>query len=203
MTARRQVSAPGPGGRGGRGFLHRCAVGTVALTLASFLSQLLNGLAGASALFLVAAGLTLIFGVTRVVNFAHGSLYMLGAYVGWTCVEWWGRGPLGFWGAVVVATFAVALIGALIEVLLLKRLYAAPELLQLAATFGVVLIVRDAALALWGAEDLLGPRAPGIGRRRSTSWVARCRRTTCSCWSSVHWCWPRCGCCCGGRGSAC
>jgi branched-chain amino acid transport system permease protein len=133
-----------------------------ALTLASFLSQLLNGLAGASALFLVAAGLTLIFGVTRVVNFAHGSLYMLGAYVGWSCVEWWGRGPLGFWGAVLAATFAVALVGALIEVLLLKRLYAAPELLQLAATFGVVLIVRDATLALWGAEDLLGPRAPGM-----------------------------------------
>jgi branched-chain amino acid transport system permease protein len=133
-----------------------------ALTLASFLSQLLNGLAGASALFLVAAGLTLIFGVTRVVNFAHGSLYMLGAYVGWSCVEWWGRGPLGFWGAVLAATFAAALVGALIEVLLLKRLYAAPELLQLAATFGVVLIVRDAALALWGAEDLLGPRAPGM-----------------------------------------
>ncbi len=133
------------------------------MTLASFLSQLLNGLAGASALFLVAAGLTLIFGVTRVVNFAHGSLYMLGAYLGWTGVEWWGRGPLGFWGAVVMATLAVALIGALMEVLLLKRLYAAPELLQLAATFGVVLIVRDAALALWGAEDLLGPRAPGLG----------------------------------------
>ncbi len=133
-----------------------------ALTLASFLSQLLNGLAGASALFLVAAGLTLIFGVTRVVNFAHGSLYMLGAYVGWSCVEWWGRGPLGFWGAVLAATFAAALVGALIEVLLLKRLYAAPELLQLAATFGVVLIVRDATLALWGAEDLLGPRAPGM-----------------------------------------
>ena len=133
-----------------------------ALTLASFLSQLLNGLAGASALFLVAAGLTLIFGVTRVVNFAHGSLYMLGAYVGWSCVEWWGRGPLGFWGAVLAAAFAAALVGALIEVLLLKRLYAAPELLQLAATFGVVLIVRDATLALWGAEDLLGPRAPGM-----------------------------------------
>ncbi len=132
------------------------------MTLAAFLSQLLNGLAGASALFLVAAGLTLIFGVTRVVNFAHGSLYMLGAYIGWSGVEWWGRGPLGFWGAVVAATLAVALFGALIEVLLLKRLYAAPELLQLAATFGVLLIVRDAVLALWGAEDLLGPRAPGL-----------------------------------------
>ena len=143
------------------------------MSLASFFAQLLNGLAGASALFLVAAGLTLIFGVTRVVNFAHGSLYMLGAYIAYSLGSTLlGRGPLGFWGAVVLAALAVALIGALIEALLLKRIYAAPELLQLAATFGVVLIVRDAALALWGAEDLLGPRAPGIRAARSTSSAA-------------------------------
>jgi branched-chain amino acid transport system permease protein len=132
------------------------------VSFASFLAQLLNGLAGASALFLVAAGLTLIFGVTRVVNFAHGSLYMLGAYVAYTLVEALGRGPLGFWGGVLVAALVVAALGALIETLILKRIYAAPELLQLTATFGVGLIVRDAALAIWGAEDLLGPRAPGF-----------------------------------------
>ena len=132
------------------------------MSFASFFAQLLNGLAGASALFLVAAGLTLIFGVTRVVNFAHGSLYMLGAYIAYSLVSTLPRGPLGFWGAVVVAALAVALIGAAIEALLLKRIYAAPELLQLAATFGIVLIVRDAALFIWGAEDLLGPRAPGL-----------------------------------------
>jgi branched-chain amino acid transport system permease protein len=132
------------------------------VSLASLFAQLLNGLAGASALFLVAAGLTLIFGVTRIVNFAHGSLYMLGAYIAYTAVAYFGRGPLGFWGGVLVAALAVAIIGALIEILLLKRIYAAPELLQLTATFGVVLIVRDAALAIWGAQDLLGPRAPGF-----------------------------------------
>lgn len=132
------------------------------MSVASLFAQLLNGLAGASALFLVAAGLTLIFGVTRVVNFAHGSLYMLGAYLAWTLTGAFGRGPLGFWGGVLLAALAVALIGALIETLLLKRLYGAPELLQLAATFGVVLIVRDATLALWGPEDLLGPRAAGF-----------------------------------------
>ena len=129
---------------------------------ASLFAQLLNGLAGASSLFLVAAGLTLIFGVTRVVNFAHGSLYMLGAYVAWTLIEALGRGPLGFWGAVVLAALAVAVLGALIERLLLKRIYAAPELLQLAATFGIVLVVRDFALYVWGPEDLLGPRAAGF-----------------------------------------
>ena len=132
------------------------------MTPASFFVQLLNGLAGASSLFLVAAGLTLIFGVSRIVNFAHGSLYMLGAYVAWSFAAWQGPRPLGFWGGVAVAVVAVAAIGAAIERMLLRRIYAAPELLQLAATFGVVLIIRDAALALWGAEDLLGPRAPGF-----------------------------------------
>ena len=136
------------------------------MTLASFLLQLLNGLSSASALFLVAAGLTLIFGVTRIVNFAHGSLYMLGAYCAYGFGDFLaasvGRGAASFWLGVVLAALVVAIIGALIEVLLLKRLYAAPELLQLTATFAVVLIVRDAVLALWGAEDLLGPRAPGM-----------------------------------------
>jgi branched-chain amino acid transport system permease protein len=132
------------------------------VTLASFALQLLNGLASASALFLVAAGLTLIFGVTRVVNFAHGSLFMLGAYFAWSAGEAFGDGPLGYWGSVLVAALAVGSIGALIEVLLLKRLYATPELLQLTATFGIVLVVRDATLAIWGAEDRLGPRVPGL-----------------------------------------
>ncbi len=136
------------------------------MTAASFAIQFLNGLASASSLFLVSAGLTLIFGVTRVVNFAHGSLYMLGAYFAYSAGAWLtaslGRGPFAFWTAVLAAALAVALIGALIEALLLKRLYDAPELLQLTATFGVVLIVRDAALALFGPEDLLGARAPGL-----------------------------------------
>jgi branched-chain amino acid transport system permease protein len=136
------------------------------LTVASFALQFLNGLASASALFLVAAGLTLIFGVTRVVNFAHGSLYMLGAYCAYAFGDALagalGRGAASFWLGVLLAALVVALIGALIEVLLLKRLYAAPEMLQLTATFTVVLIVRDAVLAIWGAEDLLGPRAPGL-----------------------------------------
>ena len=85
-----------------------------------------------------------------------------GAFIAYTLVSTLPRGALGFWGGVLCAALAVALIGAAIEWLLLKRIYAAPELLQLAATFGVVLIVRDAALFIWGAEDLLGPRAPGL-----------------------------------------
>ena len=87
--------------------------------------QLLNGLAGASTLFLVAVGLSLIFGVTRIVNFAHGSLYMLGMYVAVMLVEKLGGGPLGFWGGVIAAAVVVAIFGALVEALLLRRIYAA------------------------------------------------------------------------------
>ena len=131
------------------------------MTLSSLFIQLLNGVASASALFLLAAGLTLIFGVTRIVNFAHGSLMMLGAYLAYTLI---GRfdGGAGYWSGVLVAVLLVAAFGALIESQLLRRLYAAPELLQLLATFAIVLIVKDAVLAGWGPEDLLGPRAPGL-----------------------------------------
>jgi branched-chain amino acid transport system permease protein len=132
------------------------------VTFSALLVQLVNGLAGASSLFLLAAGLTLIFGVTRIVNFAHGSLYMLGAFIAYSAIARFGSTIAGYWLAVLAAALAVGVIGALIEVLLLRRIYHAPELLQLIATFGVVLIVEDAALALWGPEDLLGPRAHGF-----------------------------------------
>ena len=132
------------------------------MSFASLLIQLLNGLAAASSLFLVSAGLSLIFGVTRIVNFAHGSLYMLGLYLAYSLIEALGRTPLGFWGAVVLAALAVGVVGILIEVLVLRRIYRSPELFQLLATFAIVLVIKDAALAAWGPEDLVGPRAPGL-----------------------------------------
>ena len=132
------------------------------MTLSSLLVQLVNGLASASSLFLVAAGLSLIFGVSRIVNFAHGSLYMVGAYLAYSAIARLGVTIPGYWLAVLVAALTVGVVGAAIEVLLLRRIYHAPELLQLIATFGVVLIVKDAVLALWGPEDLLGERAPGL-----------------------------------------
>jgi branched-chain amino acid transport system permease protein len=121
------------------------------------LLQFLNGLAGANSLFLVAAGLSLIFGVTRIVNFAHGSLFMLGMYLALALMPY-----VGFWGSVPLAALGVAAFGATLERLLLRRLYAAPELMQLLATFAVVLVIRDFALWAWGPEDVLGPRAPGL-----------------------------------------
>ncbi len=125
--------------------------------------QFLTGLASAASLFLIAAGLSIIFGVTRIVNFAHGSLYMLGAYIAYSLTERLAAGTVfGFWASVLLAAVAVAVIGALIEILILRRIYRAPELFQLLATFGVVLVVQDAALWIWGPVDLIGPRAPGL-----------------------------------------
>ena len=131
------------------------------MDFSGLLVQLLNGLAGASSLFLVAAGLSLIFGVTRVVNFAHGSFFMLGVYIAYSLVERFGAG-LGFWPALALSALATGAIGALVEVVVLRRIYRAPELFQLLATFALVLVIKDAALWLWGPEDLLGPRAPGL-----------------------------------------
>jgi len=131
------------------------------MSLSGLLLQLLNGLADASALFLVAAGLSLIFGVTRVVNFAHGSFYMLGIYLAWTFTNYFGDGA-GYWAGLLLAALATGLIGAAAEWLVLRRLYQAPELFQLLATFALVLIIGDAALAIWGPEDLFAARAPGL-----------------------------------------
>ena len=75
--------------------------------------QFLTGLASAASLFLVASGLSIIFGVTRIVNFAHGAFYMLGAYVAFTLTERL-SGTLGFWGGIVVAAFIVAVLGILV-----------------------------------------------------------------------------------------
>lgn len=129
--------------------------------MAFLLAQGLTGLASAASLFLVASGLSIIFGVTRVVNFAHGSFYMIGAYLAYTLTERL-SGPLGFWGGVLLAAAIVAVFGALIELVLLRKLTRAPELFQLLATFGVTLIVQDAVVAVWGPEDLVGRRAPGL-----------------------------------------
>ncbi len=135
------------------------------MTFSSFASQFLNGLAGASTLFLVAAGLSLIFGVSRIVNFAHGSFFMLGVYVAYTLSDRLTNalGPaLGFWLALPLTAMVVGALGALVEIFVLRRIYKAPELFQLLATFALVLVIKDAALWLWGPEDLLGPRAPGL-----------------------------------------
>lgn len=131
------------------------------MTPDALLFQALNGLTDASGLFLLAAGLSLIFGVTRVVNIAHGSLYMLGLYLAYSLVTRLG-GASGFWSGIVLSALIVGVIGGVIEVVLLRRIYRAPELYQLLATFALVLIINDATLWLWGPDDLMGPRAPNL-----------------------------------------
>jgi len=147
------------------------------MDLASFFVQALNGLASASSLFLVAAGLSLIFGVTRIVNFAHGSFFMLGVYLAYSFVSHAAPGvssalnlvlgdgasqTAAYFVLLLCAALVTGVLGAWVEVLVLRRIYKAPELFQLLATFALVLVLQDGTLWMWGAEDLLGPRAPGL-----------------------------------------
>ncbi len=127
-----------------------------------YIVQLLTGLSDASALFMVACGLSLIFGVSRIVNIAHGSFYMLGAYIAYTLIDFLPHSAFSFWAGILLAAFAVGVIGMIIEILLLRRLYHTPELFILFTTFGVVLIIQDLSRWLFGAEDLLGQQAPGF-----------------------------------------
>src|SRR2546428_601165 len=113
-------------------------------------------------LFLIASGLSLIFGVTRIVNFAHGSFYMLAAYLTYTLAAALPLGAAAFYVAVLLAAASVGLAGLGVEVALLRRVYRAPELYQLLLTFALVLVVADVVKLFWGSENLTGPAAPGL-----------------------------------------
>ena len=113
-------------------------------------------------LFLIASGLSLIFGVTRTINFAHGSLYMLAAYLTVTLGSVLPLGPVGPYAAMLLAPLGVALLGGLIELAFLRRVYRAPELYQLLLTFALVLIIGDGVRLFWGAEHRIGPKPPGL-----------------------------------------
>jgi branched-subunit amino acid ABC-type transport system permease component len=114
-------------------------------------------------LFLIASGLSLVFGVMRVLNFAHGSFYMIGAYLAWQVVNWLQPMPERFWPAVLAASFGVALLGAIVERLLLRHLYDREELYQLLFTYALVLVLGDAAKFLWGTQQLSVSRPPVLG----------------------------------------
>lgn len=99
-------------------------------------------------LFIVSAGLTLVFGAMRLINVAHGSFYMLGGFI-MTSVVATSTG-VRFWWALVVATVVVAVLGALLEVTILRRIYDKDHLVQLVATFAMALIIADLATSIWG-----------------------------------------------------
>jgi branched-chain amino acid transport system permease protein len=131
-----------------------------------FAIQLFNGLSHATTLFLMAAGLTLIFGVTRIVNFAHGSFYMLGAMLSAHIVTlWlpsWGESAWGYAGAMLIGAACAGLVGAVAEFVLLRRMVGSPELYQLVATFGLTLFMHDAMLWGFGPDEVFAPRFPGL-----------------------------------------
>lgn len=128
--------------------------------------QLLNGLSYATTLFLMAAGLTLIFGVTRIVNFAHGSFFMLGAlFSAHWLVNWfpaWSESAWLYAFAMLLGAVCAALAGAVAEFVLLRRLYGVPELYQLVATFGLSLVLHDAMRWVFGPDEVFAPRFPGL-----------------------------------------
>ena len=130
---------------------------------ASFLfSQFMGGLTTAMFLFLIASGLSLVFGVMRVLNFAHGSFYMIGAYLAWQAMQWLHPLAAGFWPAALLAALGVALLGAIVERLLLRHLYGREELYQLLLTYARVLILGDVAKFIWGTGQLSVSTPPGL-----------------------------------------
>jgi branched-chain amino acid transport system permease protein len=119
--------------------------------------QSLNGLFSAALLFLIASGLTLVFGVMRIVNIAHGSFYMLGAYVASTVVARSRSLVLAALAAVAV----VAAVGFFVQVLFLRR-FASKPLAQMMLTMGFALVFRDAAFIIWGGDPFTLPYPPGL-----------------------------------------
>ncbi len=123
-------------------------------------SQLMGGFTAAMFLFLIASGLSLVFGVLRVLNFALGSFYMLGAYLAWQFVQWLAPSGVTFWIAAAGAALGIALLGGVVERLLFRHLYHREELYQLLFTYALVLILGDAAKFLWGTQQLSVSRPP-------------------------------------------
>jgi len=114
------------------------------------IEQLLNGLQLGITLFLMSAGLTLVFGIMQVINLAHGSFYMIGAYVGATVTARSGSFPLG----IAAALSAAALAGMLTESLVLRRLYKKDHVDQVLATFGLIMFFNELTRIVWGRQPL-------------------------------------------------
>src|SRR5215471_16969064 len=120
--------------------------------------QLLNGLQLGLMLFLLAAGLTLVFGIMDMINLAHGSLYMIGAYLAATVIEASGSFLLG----IVAAVAGTALVGVALETTLLRRLYQRTHLAQVLATFAVILIANEIVRMIWGSQPILLNTPPAL-----------------------------------------
>jgi branched-chain amino acid transport system permease protein len=126
-----------------------------------FVIQVLTGLSRAGLLFIVSIGLSLVFGAMRVINLAHGSLYMVGAFVASSVVLAVG-GDVGLWPALAASALVAAAAGVTIETTVLRRLYGREPLLQLLATFAVLLMVADLVELVWGSENRTVARPAGL-----------------------------------------
>lgn len=114
-----------------------------------FTVSMLNGLSYGLLLFLLSAGLTLIFSMAGVVNFAHASFYMLGAYVAWSL-----SGVIGFWAALVAAPVAVGLLGAMFQRICLRRVHRKGPVAELLVTFGAAFVVLEIVQLAWGRSSI-------------------------------------------------
>ena len=120
-----------------------------------WLTHIVNGLSFGMLLFVLAAGLSLIFGLCRIVNLSHGSFYLLGGYIGFSAVQWTGSFPL----AILSAMLSMALLGMLTERYLLRRFRIKP-LAQVLLTFGLIFVFQDIALWIWGGTPVLLKKVP-------------------------------------------
>ena len=127
------------------------------MDIATFLIQLLNAVQYGLLLFLVASGLTLIFGIMGIINLAHGSFYMIGAYLAWSL-----SGSLGnFWAAIALGIVLSVLLGMLLEWLLIRHLYRRDHLYQVLLTYGLILIFEELRSIIWG-DDVHGVAVPDV-----------------------------------------
>ena len=133
-----------------------------------FLCQILVGLSRTVILFIVASGLTLILGVLRIPNVAHGSLYMIGAFLAFTVSHLFGGGGTGFWMALLIAPLGVAVISLVAERAVFQHLYEREHLMLLLLTFAFSLVFADLVKIVWGAQYRTVPM-PRSFRVRSRS----------------------------------
>ena len=122
------------------------------ITLSGFAQQILVGLSRTTILFIVSSGLSLVLGVLRIPNIAHGSLYMIGAFLAYSIATLFGGGSTGFWLALVLAPVGVAVISLAVERGIFCRLYDREHLMLLLFTFALMLFFRDAVKLVWGSD---------------------------------------------------
>ncbi len=122
------------------------------ITVTALFHQVLVGLSRTTILFIVASGLSLVLGVLRIPNVAHGSLYMIGAFLAYSIATWVGGSSTGFWAALILAPVGVALISLVVERALFSRLYDREHLMLLLFTFAFMLLCKDLVKLIWGAD---------------------------------------------------